>query len=662
MVQSSLDHFAELQLTRPTRRPMQNYSTANISSNVCAGSELRRYNAPHKYQESSVSVLALRRHVPLAPNEAFLLRNLKRDIGMTSLWVSMRSACLVVAVGLGAILSHGFVLHGRFNGMSRLQSRDRLFAVSSEEDTQQQAKGMPSVSEFSAYYKNVVKDGAEMRLDQIMAYTSVSKLLNKGTVMAEDLNNLWISAVGDASGLNEQEGYELICMINDLPDPEDEDFYDKEFAKLVGDEAGAKLPFFKFMNWGDVQDMMNEGVLSMEEVTEIWRGNAGDLNSSIDRTTFGKINLALDDAIETKELAEEEDGAEVSSTVTTTAVSDDDDTVDISDVDVWSPEFDPTSVFDPESLEEITSFFAKAAGGVDKTMTFAGFQAWEDVQELLNEKTMTPVILQKTWEEACKGSETIDYETFLRLNVRMDLLMDELEASAATPAAVDQSDSSSSSSSSSRGSESGAVKEEDDAEQFYRSEFQQLSGGGALVRLDMLLEWKEVKELIDDGAVTQKQVERMFEGMPKEPMGIPANTFGISEDTFVAFNGMLDVVLDASGGEGGGTVNTPSVLVSEPARPMPSQSELKLGDLTTDEEEAANTGLSAGDLELMKTLDKADNMLNSGDFGDFDKLIDDLDDPRLAALRVQEQGAEDVMGGLGEGLGELVAMFKDEQK
>ena len=31
----------------------------------------------------------------------------------------------------------------------------------------------------------------------------------------------------------------------------------------------------------------------------------------------------------------------------------------------------------------------------------------------------------------------------------------------------------------------------------------------------------------------------------------------------------------------------------------------------------------------METLDKADNMLNSGSFGDFDRLIGDVNDPRL---------------------------------
>lgn len=564
---------------------------------------------------------------------------------MTKVEVMVRHWVLALALVIAAAqLSSCYLAGSRVYGSRFLSLNRRLFA---EEDTEnvQQAKGMPSVNEFNEYYNKVVKEGAEMRLDQIMAYSSVSKLLSDGTVMAEDLNNLWISAVGDAVGLNEQEGYELVCMINDLPDPEDEDFYNTEFANLVGDEDGAKLPFFKFMNWGDVQDMMNEGVLSMEEVTEIWRTNAGDLNASIDRTTFGKINVALDDAIETKELAEEGGEAKVSS------VGGSDDTVDISDVEVWSKGFDPTSVFDPESLEEITVFFTKATGGADKTMSFDTFKSWEDVQELLNEKTMTPAILQKTWDEAAKGGDAIDFDTFLRLNVRMDLLMDELEEAAPATAEAKNAE--------------GGV--EGDAEQFYRKEFKDLSGGGALIRLDMLLEWKEVKDLVDDGAVTQKQIERMFEGMPKEPMGIPANSFGINEDTFVAFNGMLDVVLDASGGGGGGggateAGVTPSMLISEPARPMPTQSELKLGDLTTDEEEAADTGLSAGDLELMKTLDKADNMLNSGDFGDFDKLIDDIDDPRLAALREKEPGAEDVQGGLADVLDELVGMCRDQAR
>ena len=39
--------------------------------------------------------------------------------------------------------------------------------------------------------------------------------------------------------------------------------------------------------------------------------------------------------------------------------------MDLSGIDVWSPDFDPTSVFDEESLKEITDFFVKNAGDKD---------------------------------------------------------------------------------------------------------------------------------------------------------------------------------------------------------------------------------------------------------------------------------------------------------
>ena len=61
-------------------------------------------------------------------------------------------------------------------------------------------------------------------------------------------------------------------------------------------------------------------------------------------------------------------------------------------------------------------------------------------------------------------------------------------------------------------------------------------------------------------------------------------------------------------------------------------------------EDSPDTGLSQTELEEMETLDKADNMLTGGDFGDFDRLIDDVDDPRLAALRERNNEATRIKG------------------
>ena len=145
------------------------------------------------------------------------------------------------------------------------------------------------------------------------------------------------------------------------------------------------------------------------------------------------------------------------------------------------------------------------------------------------------------------------------------------------------------------------------------------------------------------------------------------STFGIGEDTFVAFNGMLDVVLDASGASGAsGEATTPNVLVSEPERPMPAQAELKMGEigmgLVEGEDDNIDSGLSDEQLQLMEVLDKADNMLNSGSFGDFDTLIGDVDDPRLAALRERSADMQQIQGELNEVIDELLELTQKQSR
>ena len=121
----------------------------------------------------------------------------------------------------------------------------------------------------------------------------------------------------------------------------------------------------------------------------------------------------------------------------------------------------------------------------------------------------------------------------------------------------------------------------DSAESFYRSEFRKLTDGGRLLRLDMLLQWTEVTDLIRDGVLTEALVGRIFEGLPKEPMGIPSTAVGIAEDAFVSFNNMLDVLLDTKNEKDKAqAAATPLQLISEPPRPMPSKDkELSMGSL-----------------------------------------------------------------------------------
>ena len=438
---------------------------------------------------------------------------------------------------------------------------------------------------------------------------------------------------------------------------------DKEFEKLCAGKPN--VTFMKFLTMSNVQEMINSEVMTMEDASNLWRDIAGDLNSGVDRQLFGQLNKAL--------LSKGKSTPEAT---------------DLSGINVFDKSFDPNTVFDKESLAEITDFFIINAGGMDGKLSFTAMMGWDDVkvrlvgivcqllmlllclphetkvptlslwflslslsfhhpQAMFDEGLMTEEAMKGAWQVASNGANEIDFDSFLRLNVRLDLIMDEMEVIKET-----------------LGQTGG--KDTQDAEAFYRSEFKEICGSGRLMRLDMLIDWREVRELIDDKVVTEKQISKMFDGMPKEPMGIPANSMGITEDTFVAFNGMLDVLLDAGAGSSGPVRKeaAPSMLVSEPARPMPSVSELKMGSMETKTltEDEATTGLSEVELEMMEQLDKADNMLNSGSFGDFDRLIGDVNDPRLQALRADRDGAEEVSGQLTDVLKELITLGKQQTR
>ena len=141
--------------------------------------------------------------------------------------------------------------------------------------------------------------------------------------------SLWVSAVGDAEGINFEEAYEMLSMVEDLPDPDDNKFLDEEFDKLVGSKGA--VTFNKFLAWSDVQEMLEEQVLSVEEVTDIWNRISGGLNEKADRRTFRILNNALDDKIDEKE-------SQISAT--------EDLEIELSPADVWSQSFDPVRVFE----------------------------------------------------------------------------------------------------------------------------------------------------------------------------------------------------------------------------------------------------------------------------------------------------------------------------
>jgi hypothetical protein len=526
--------------------------------------------------------------------------------------------------------------------------------------------GMPDKEAFSAFFQGSVKVGGEIDKQSLMLYSSIASMMDDGLIYADDLDDLWTSAVGDAKGLNEDEAYEMLCMISDLPDPEDVAFYDTEFKKISGGKE--LISFFDVLGWEDIKSMISEEALSMEEISEAWRKVGGDLNAKLTRAQFSKLNKEIDDLIEEVEAGEM---AALEEAAEDTEEGGEEDGEDV-DIDVWNPTFNPLTVFDDDAVKEIEEYFVSVAGSVEGTFKYADLEQWSDVQEMLSDGALTPDALQLAWAEAAAGKTSIDYNRFLRLNVRLDLLMDEIEIAAATatatptPAAAAPAPATPTPAAPAPAAPAAEEpKSYEDPEEYYKKEFFKVTGGGPLMRLDMLLEWQEVAELVKDGAVKETQIQKLFEGMPREPMGIPSTSFGISQATFIAFNNMLDVLLDASAPAIGASKAgvTPAGLVQATPMPKPKDAELTMGSMEDkSSDDGADTGLSRVELEMMQMLDQADNMLNSGSYGDFDKLIGDFDDPRLTALREKRDGAQEVEGELRAVIDELLALGQEQTR
>ena len=115
----------------------------------------------------------------------------------------------------------------------------------------------------------------------------------------------------------------------------------------------------------------------------------------------------------------------------------------------------PHTVFDQESLEEITSFFVTATGSMTGALTYAMLRGWEDVMAMVKKGLVTEEALQHAWllevsqqgfrqgsQEGFQGGYqeestdayavevkgTVDLEGFLRLNVLFEQMMDEAES------------------------------------------------------------------------------------------------------------------------------------------------------------------------------------------------------------------------------------------
>lgn len=160
-------------------------------------------------------------------------------------------------------------------------------------------KVLPDQMKFSKFFQSTVEDAKLMSKDQFLKYDEVVSMLNSGLILTDDVDDLWVSLAADSAGLDEEEGYELLCMLYDIPEVEDNTYSDDAFKSLA--KGKESINFEDVCDWEDCKSLINDKIVNLEEITEVWNkctieANCKDMSIEL----FAKFNRMLDDYIGNK--------------------------------------------------------------------------------------------------------------------------------------------------------------------------------------------------------------------------------------------------------------------------------------------------------------------------------------------------------------------------
>lgn len=255
-----------------------------------------------------------------------------------------------------------------------------------------------------------------------------------------------------------------------------------EFFSLSSDSGLVSVD--AFIASQEIQALFADQLCTKSEVHNIWMQVVGDKFADLGK--FVAVNKAIDDLFDVE-----------------TDSTDNDESGDLSaeDLDVWDPKFNPATIFEPEFLGYLREYFNKQSTG--GFISYESFSEWTDVLELLNRGEIDSDCLKDLWAEAIAESKSlpvdnegrlVDYDTYLRINIRLEEVLDEISN------AID-----------------GLTNEQ--KKEYYKAEFDSLTGGEELLSYQQLMEWQDIKDIISSSALSREQLNIMWEALPKLPLG-----------------------------------------------------------------------------------------------------------------------------------------------
>jgi hypothetical protein len=386
----------------------------------------------------------------------------------------------------------------------------------------------------------------------------------------------------------------------------DEDELDEEDMKEVAKELfdqlrgkDKKVSVAAFMAWDDLKDMIEEEVVTKEQISDIL-AMAADSKKQLDFEQFYSVVTQLD------EIAEDsiEEG--------------DDDDMD-----------------DEEELQEYATELFDELRGKDKKVSVAAIMKMEDVTQLIKDKLMTKEQISEIVSEAADGKKQLDFEQFYEVVTQLadvgidsDEGVDDLEV---IPTA--------------KGFGSNTAEDADDDESFedmndeevdemLQEVFGELKGKSKALSMKAFKKWEDIVEMIDTGVIDEKTVDSL------------ASKVGCEKGkdlSYPQFKALVEL-LDEVAGEDEDDSEEMSPRDSEREGDAEDRIELDedeiSGDGSEDEEEMTPEEVEEMTRDLFDTLRGPKKSLSVATFLSWDNIKDEeaLDDETINIL-LEEVGA-----------------------
>ena len=331
-------------------------------------------------------------------------------------------------------------------------------------------------------------------------------------------------------------------------------YLQNEFNNLS--QQTGSLKFKTFYDWDEIQALVEDQLFEKNEFNQFWIDIVGDVKKPCNFDQFVEINRLIDNEIEDEENYDEEENEQgviiEEEILSSGSESIDESSNDQDESDVWNTSFDPIKYMDPEFILYLRNFFNKYS--TNDILSFSALSEWSDVKELLQEGNIDVDILKDLWLEALQetGSPindkkyvfqkaTINFDTFLRINIRLNEVIEEVENAIESLS-------------------------DEDLVSYYKSEFQNLISDNNIkdnmLTIKQVLNWNDLKQVMIDFNVEEDIIVSIWNSLKshisntntdetKKEKGFGAISKSqlynemkpINEDEFVNFNYLLEAYL-----------------------------------------------------------------------------------------------------------------------